>query len=318
MARIGTQLVTQIDKAGIEAMYEVVRPHVRRTPTMQIDGRDLDLPRCDITLKLEQLQHAGSFKTRGAFGNLLCRTIPSEGVVAASGGNHGAAVAFAAARLGVRAKIFVPSVASAQKIERIRACQADLVIVGARYADALAASIEWAARTGALPVHAFDQEETILGQGTLATELSSQAPSVDTVMVAVGGGSLVAGVAAWYGGAVRVVAVEPDSAPTLTYALAAGEPVDAPAGGIAADALAPRRVGTRTFPIAQRLVHSVPLVTDDAIRLAQQRLWDRLRIVAEPAGAAALAALISGRYVPERNERIAVVISGANGDVIPS
>ena len=197
-----------------------------------------------------------------------------------------------------------------------RDCGADLAIVGSRYADALAASEEWAERTGALFVHAFDQAETILGQGTLAAEMTSQVPELDTVLVAVGGGSLIGGVAAWYGGSVRVIGVEPELAPTLTRALEAGRPVDAPAGGIAADALAPRRVGDLMFPIAQRFVSSVVLVSDEAIVSAQVSLWDRLRIVAEPAGAAALAALMSGGYVPAPDERVAVVISGGNADAV--
>src|SRR5688572_12788605 len=295
-------------------MHEVIGPYIRRTPTVRTTGGDFGLSPFALTLKLEQLQYAGSLKTRGAFANLLRREIPAPGVVAASGGNHGAAVSYAAQRLGVHAKIFVPGVASRPKVERIRACGADLCIVGSRYADALAASEEWAEGTGALPVHAFDQEETLLGQGTLAAELSSQAPDLDTVLVAVGGGSLIGGIAAWYGRSVRVVGVEPEEAPTLTRALEAGRPVDAPAGGIAADALAPRRVGELMFPIAERFVSSVALVTDAEIVAAQLSLWDVLRIVAEPAGAAALAALLSRRYVPEQDERVAVVVSGANAD----
>ena len=307
---------TNVDSLAIAATHAIVRPHIRRTPTLQTSGGDFGLAPFELVLKLEHLQHAGSFKTRGAFANLLTRQIPPQGVVAASGGNHGAAVAYAAQELGVRAKIFVPGVASRAKIERIRACGADLDIVGSRYADALAASEEWARGTGALPVHAFDQVETLLGQGTLAAELSSQAPDVDTVIVPVGGGSLVGGVAAWYGHSVRIVAVEPELAPTLTYALAAGQPVDAPAGGVAADALAPRRLGTLTFPLAQRFVASVLLVSDEAIVCAQASLWDRMRIVAEPAGATALAALLSRCYVPEPDERVAVVISGGNSDAV--
>jgi threonine dehydratase len=305
-----------MDRAGIEAVHEVIRPYVRRTPTVQAAGGDFGLSSFPLTLKLEQLQHAGSFKTRGAFANLLVREIPPQGVVAASGGNHGAAVANAAQRLGVRAKIFVPGVASRAKVERIRACGADLDIVGSRYADALAASEEWAKRTGALPVHAFDQRETILGQGTLAAELSSQVPELDTLLVAVGGGSLIGGVSIWYSGSIRIVGVEPELAPTLTRALAAGRPVDAPAGGIAADALAPRRVGELMFPIAQRFVTSVVLVSDGAIASAQVSLWDRMRIVAEPAGAAALAALLSRSYIPAPGERVGVVISGGNSDAV--
>jgi threonine dehydratase len=263
-------------------------------------------------LKLEHLQHGGSFKTRGAFANLLLREVPAAGVVAASGGNHGAAVAYAARQLSVPAKIFVPTVSSPAKIRRIRDYGADLVVTGERYADALAASEEWARESGAMTIHAYDQEETILGQGTLALELQRQAPQLDTLLVAVGGGGLIGGIAAWYAGSVHVVAVEPEGAPTLHAALAAGRPVDAPAGGIAADSLAPRQVGRLMFPIAQAYVARPVLVTDEAIRRAQQSLWDSTRLVAEPGGAAALAALLSGAYVPAPAERVGVVISGAN------
>ena len=301
-----------IDRQRIAAAESVIRPHIRRTPVLEVEGADVGAEAARVYLKLELLQHAGSFKARGAFANLLLRPVPEAGVVAASGGNHGAAVAYAAMRLGVPAKIFVPSISSPAKVERIRSYGADLVIAGERYADALAASEEWIARSGAMPVHAFDQEETLCGQGTLALELEQQVPRIDTVLVAVGGGGLIGGVAAWYAGAARVVGVEPELAPTLTRALEAGRPVDAEAGGIAADSLAPRRVGERVFPIAQRYVDRVVLVTDQAIRDAQETLWRAVRIVAEPGGAAALAALLSGRYRPEPGERVAVVVSGGN------
>jgi threonine dehydratase len=240
----------------------------------------------------------------------LLRQIPRSGVVAASGGNHGAAVAFAAMKLGVPARIFVPACASAAKVDRIRSYGATLVIVGERYADALAASESWAAESGAMPVHAFDQAETILGQGTVGLELESQAPDLDTIITAVGGGGLVSGLAAWYGSRLKVVGVEPELAPTLTQALAAGRPVDA--GGIAADSLAPRRVGEHVFPIAQTHVSKVVLVTDGSIRNAQQALWSTARVVAEPGGAAALAAVLSGRYRPQEGERVGIVVSGGN------
>ncbi len=301
-----------IDRATIEQTYTIIRPHVRVTPLLALSGADVGLAPVSLTLKLELLQHAGSFKTRGAFANLLLRTIPPAGVVAASGGNHGAAVAYAAMRLGVSAKIFVPTVSSPAKITRIRSYGADLVVGGERYADALAASEAWVRDSGALPVHAYDQAETLLGQGTLGLELSEQAPALDTVLVAVGGGGLIGGVAAWYGGRVKVVGVEPEAAPTLTDALKAGAPVDAPAGGLAADSLAPRRVGALMFPIARAHVARVVLVSDDAIRAAQQRLWEAVRVVAEPGGAAAFAALLSGAYVPASGERVGVVLSGGN------
>jgi len=290
----------------------VIRRHVRRTPTLQVSAGDFDLDLAPLTLKLELFQHAGSFKTRGAFSNLLTRTIPPAGVVAASGGNHGAAVAYAAKQLGVPATIFVPSIASPSKIDRIRAYGATLSVGGDRYADALAASAVWAQSSGALVIHAFDQIETLLGQATVGLELDDQAPNLDTVLVAVGGGGLIGGVASWYAGATRVVGVEPAEAPTLTRALAAGQPVDAPSGGVAADSLAPRRVGTLTFPIAQAHVSEVVLVTDEAIRQAQEALWDRARVLAEPGGAAALAALLSRAYVPQPGERVGVIVCGGN------
>jgi threonine dehydratase len=233
-------------------------------------------------------------------------------VVAASGGNHGAAVAYAAMRLGVRARIFVPTISSPAKIARIRGYGADLVVGGDRYADALEASLAWVAESGALPVHAFDQAETLLGQGTLALELGRQVESLDTLLVSVGGGGLIGGIAAWCAGSPRVVGVEPEAAPTLTRALEAGKPVDAPAGGVAADSLAPRRVGALMFPIAQAHIARVALVSDGSIRSAQQALWEALRVVAEPGGAAALSALLGGAYLPGPGERVGVVVSGGN------
>ena len=292
-----------IDRARISATEALIRPHIRRTPTAELDG---------VTLKLELLQHSGSFKARGAFANLLLRKVPEAGVVAASGGNHGAAVAFAAMKLGVRARIFVPSIASPAKIDRIRSYGAELVVGGERYADALAASQICAGETGCLAIHAFDQAETLCGQGTLALELEQQVPALDTLLVAVGGGGLLGGIAAWYGNTVRLVGVEPELAPTLTRALEAGGPVDAEAGGIAADSLAPRRVGELVFPIVRRHLDRVLLVTDTEIREAQRSLWDQLRVVAEPGGAAAFAALLSGRYRPGPRERVGVVVSGGN------
>ncbi len=299
----------------IEKVREVIRPHVRITPVIGVNGADFGLGDFSITLKLELFQHSGSFKARGAFTNLLTRSIPVAGVVAASGGNHGAAVAYAAMRLRVPAKIFVPTVSSPAKIDRIRAYGAELAIVGDRYADALAASEAWVERTNALPVHAYDQLETLLGQGTLGMELAEQVP-LDTVLVSVGGGGLLGGVAAWYAGKVKVIGVEPESAPTLTEALKAGRPVDAPAGGIAADSLAPRRVGELMFPIARAHVATVLLVSDAAIRRAQEALWSAVRVVAEPGGAAAFAALLSGVYTPAAGERVGVVVSGGNSTAV--
>jgi threonine dehydratase len=305
-----------ISPQSIAPCETLIRPHIRRTPVIEIDAADAGLEPRPLWLKLELLQHSGSFKARGAFANLLMRKVPAAGVVAASGGNHGAAVAYAAMKLRVPAKIFVPSVSSPAKIARIRDYGADLTIEGDRYADALAASEIWAEQTGAMPVHAFDQDETLLGQGTLGLELEEQAPSLDTLLVAVGGGGLIGGIAAWYGGRIKVVGVEPAAAPTLTKALAAGRPVDAEAGGVAADSLAPRRVGERVFPIARQFVHSVVLVSDEAIVQAQKALWQAVRIAAEPGGAAAFSALQSGAYRPEAGERVGIVISGGNSAAV--
>lgn len=301
-----------IGPPDIEATARVVAPYLRVTPVVEVSGADVGLAPFPLVLKLEQLQHSGSFKARGAFANLLLRDVPAAGVVAASGGNHGAAVAHAARRLGVPAKIFVPTVSSPAKIARIRADGADLVVVGERYADALAASEAWRLESGAMPVHAFDQRETLLGQGTIGMELSQQGAPLDTVLVAVGGGGLIGGIAAWYQRTTRVIGVEPVGAPTLTEALRAGAPVDAEAGSIAADSLAPRRVGRLMFPLAQAYVDRVLLVSDASIRRAQDALWEALRIVAEPGAAAPLAALLAGAYVPTRTERVGIIISGGN------
>lgn len=305
-------MAVPITRDDIRLVADLIRPHVRRTPIIEVAGRDLGVAADRVTLKLEYLQHAGSFKSRGAFTNLLMHDVPPSGVAAASGGNHGAAVAFAAQQLKTPAHIYVPTVASPAKIEQIRSYGAELVVGGDRYQDALEACNRWIAQSGAMAVHAFDQRETLLGQGTLAAELSEQAPDLDTLLVAVGGGGLIGGIAAWYQGDVRVIGIEPEGAPTLAMAMDAGRPVDAPAGSIAADSLAPKRVGELMFPIAQEFVERVVQVTDDDIRKAQALLWSSLRIVAEPGGAAALSALVGGRYQPKAGERIGVVICGAN------
>jgi threonine dehydratase len=302
-----------IRQSDIAHVHDIIRPYVRQTPVLHADGRDVGLGAFPLTLKLEFMQCAGSFKARGAFSNLLTRPIPPAGVVAASGGNHGVAVAYAARRLGVPAKIFVPTVTSPEKIARIRAYDADVVVSGDWYADALEASQRYAAESHAATIHAYDQSETMLGQGTLARELAEQVPTAATVLVAVGGGGLIGGVASWYADqAARIIGVEPVMAPTLTDALKAGRPVDAPVGGIASDSLAPRRVGNLTFPIAQRHVDRVLLVEDDDIVRAQDALWKVFRLVVEPGGAAAFAAILAQRYVPATDEHVVVVLCGAN------
>lgn len=301
-----------IGRERIREVGGLIRPYIRRTPVVGVDGADFGLAPAALSFKLELFQHSGAFKTRGAFANLLTRDVPPSGVVAASGGNHGAAVAYAAMKLGVPAKIFIPLTASRAKAERIRGYGAELVETGEQYADALAASVEWVARSGALPVHAYDQPETILGQGTIGMELEEQAEGLDTLLVAVGGGGLISGVSSWYEGRVKVVGVEPEGAPTLKRAFEAGGPVDAEVRGIAADSLGARRVGELVYPIARRYVAQVVLVSDDAIREAQESLWRVLRVVAEPGGAATFAALSSGRYKPSPGERVGLVVSGGN------
>ncbi len=315
-----------ITRDEIRETYDTIRPFIRRTPVVRIDLSELDpsgpaLPA--VTLKLEQLQCAGSFKARGAFANLLLRDVPPAGVVAASGGNHGVAVAYAAHRRSVPARIFVPTVSAPAKMERIRQLGAELIVTGERYADALAAAQAWVQSSGAMSVHAFDQRETLLGQGTVALELATQAPemgpemdrALDTVLVPVGGGGLIGGIAAYFAGTapkIRIIGVEPEGAPTLTRARAEGRPADASAEGVAADALAPRRVGELVFPITQAYVEDVVLVDDASILAAQRALWQAARIAAEPAASVGIAALLAGAYKPVPGEHAAVVISGAN------
>jgi len=302
-----------LTRSDIARVHEIIRPYIRLTPVVHANGTDVGLEPFPLTLKLESVQHSGSFKTRGAFANLLTRPVPKAGVVAASGGNHGVAVAYAARQLGMKATIFVPTLSSPVKVARLRAYGADVVVTGDLYADALEASQRYLEQSQAMPVHAFDQTETLLGQGTLGRELADQVPEASTVMIAVGGGGLIGGVSLWYSELKpRVIGVEPVAAPTLTEALTAGRPVDAPAGGIAADSLAPRRVGELMFPIAQQHVERVVLVEDDDILRAQDVLWDSFRMVVEPGGAAAFAALLAGRYRPARDEHVVVVLCGGN------
>lgn len=296
----------------VRAAYEKVSPFLRKTPLLSVKSQDFGVPGFEVVLKLELTQHAGSFKTRGAFVHLLGREVPKVGVVAASGGNHGAAVAYAASVRGVPAHVFVPTISSPAKIARIRACGAEVHVGGDRYADALAQSRVFARETGALEIHAFDHPETILGQATLGLELEEQAGALDAVLCAVGGGGLVGGLATWFRSRVRVVGVEPTLAPTLYRAREAGGPVDAPQGSIAADSLAPARIGELVFPIARDHVADVVLVDDASIAKAQSALWDTCRVVVEPGAATPLAALISGAFVPSAGSRVAVVLSGAN------
>ncbi|HVJ40314.1 MAG TPA: threonine/serine dehydratase [Dongiaceae bacterium] len=314
-----------ISTDDIEHAARRLAGYVRRTPVIELEAGAFGLP-VSVTLKLESLQHAGSFKARGAFNALLSAQgnaagVPEAGVIAASGGNHGAAVAYAAKSLGYRAEIFVPEVASPAKIQRLRDFGAEIRIVGASYAEALIACQARQQETGALSVHAYDEPAVLAGQGTLARELQEQVPNLDTVLVAVGGGGLIGGVAAWYQGRNRdtggvgtsVVGVEPAACPTLHAALAAGQPVDVTVGGLAADSLGARRLGALTFANRQAIAQSL-LVEDAAIAAARTLLWRDLRLAVEPGGATALAALLSGCYGYREGERIGVILCGGNTD----
>jgi threonine dehydratase len=301
-----------IGRAAIAATYERIAPFIRRTPVIEAGVPGVATP---VALKLELLQHSGSFKARGAFANLLGSTVPAAGVAAASGGNHGAAVAYAAMRLGIPARIFVPDIASPAKLARIGSYGAAIVQGGANYSEALAACMTHVNAAGALNIHAYDAEPTLLGQGSVGLEIEEQLPEIDTLLVAVGGGGLIGGIAAWFASRIRVVGVEPETSNALHAALAAGQPVKVEPSGIAADSLGASFAGKLALAIARRHVDHVALVSDDDIRRAQCWLWEHARLVTEPGGAAALAALLAGRYRPEQGERIAVLVCGANTEL---
>jgi threonine dehydratase len=299
-----------IDRNSIAAAARRIAPYVRHTPVLTVDlGGEHP-----VSLKLELLQHAGSFKPRGAFNRLLSATIPPGGVIAASGGNHGAAVAYAARALGLKAEIFVPVRTPAAKIARIASYGARIVQHGESYAEALLASRTRQAETGAMEVHAYDHEAVLAGQGTVGREFEQDAPALTHILVATGGGGLIGGIAAWYAGSAAVISVEPEGCPSLHDALHAGAPVDAAVGGVAADSLGARRVGALMFPVAQRFEVRPVLVADEAILGAQRLLWDRLRLIAEPGGTTAVAALLSGRFIPPTGARVGVIVCGGNSD----
>lgn len=302
-----------ISRSDIEAAADRIRPHVRVTPVMHLEAGEFGVD-CPVSLKLELLQRTGSFKPRGAFNRILSADLPASGVIAASGGNHGAAVAYAARSLGLRAEIFVPEPTPSAKLARIAEYGAAIVRTGSTYADALRASEGRRAETGALEVHAYDQPEVLAGQGTVAREFERAAPELTHVLVATGGGGLIGGIAAWYAGRVEVVSVEPEGCPALHDALAAGRPVPAPVGGIASDSLGAQQVGAFMFPIASAHVRRAVLVPDAAIRAAQRLLWNELRLITEPGGATALAAMLSGAFVPPSGAKVGVVLCGANTD----
>jgi threonine dehydratase len=306
-----------VTRADIEAAYALIAPHVRRTPVVEIAPKDLNLPATlpNVTFKLEQLQHTGSFKARGAMNNILSADVPKAGVTAASGGNHGAALAFAARHAGVPCTIFVFDFTPAAKADRIRSYGADVRPVEGGFDALMETTNAFAAETGALMVHAYDAPGTLAGQGTVALEFVEQAEP-DTLLVATGGGGLIGGMAAYVENGTRLISVEPEAAPTLFRALDAGHPVPSPAGGIAADSLGPGQIGALMFPIAQDYIDEAVLVPEDAIRDAWMLLWDRLRIVVEPGGAVALAALLSGAYRPEPDENLGVLLCGANTNIV--
>ncbi len=307
--------MSMVTRADIRDAARRIGPYARRTPVLDLELGAFGVE-ARLTLKLELLQHSGSFKARGAFNRILsARTIPASGVIAASGGNHGAAVAYAARRLGYRAEIFVPEVCPPTKVARLRAYGAEVTQVGAVYEEAFTACQARAAATGALLVHAYNQPEVVAGQGTVAWEFAWQAPDLDTVLVAVGGGGLIAGMAAWYGGAARVIGVEPERAPTLARALEMGEPTDVAVGGIAVDSLGAGRVGEIAFAIAREHVDRVALVTDEQIIAAQHALWETVRVASEPGAATALAAVLGGVYRPASDERVGILICGGNVDL---
>ncbi len=293
----------------IEAAAKRIEGHVLRTPVLQARGFGLEYP---IEMKLEQMQHTGSFKARGAFNTLLSTSVPDAGLVAASGGNHGAAVGFAAAQLGHKAAIFVPEIAGSSKIALIERTGADLRVVKGAYSEALAAAQAYEAATGAGQVHAYDAAGTVAGQGTAMREWELQGLEADTVLIAVGGGGLIAGALGWLGQRRKVVAVEPERCCALYQARHAGKPVDVDVSGVAANALGAKRIGQMCFDLANGLDVTGVRVSDDAIVQAQTALWQEMRQLVEPAGAAALAALMSGAYRPDPGEKVAVLVCGGN------
>jgi threonine dehydratase len=306
-----------ISRDEVEAAAARIEGYIRRTPVMRLEAGALGLG-ADLTRKLELFQHTGSFKPRGAFNRLLLAEVPEAGVITASGGNHGQALAHVARVLGIPAEIFVPAGSPPLKAERIRAQGADVTVTGEYYDDAMEACLQRSAATGALLIHPYDHPHTVAGAATLGMELMGQAPDLDTVLVAAGGGGLAAGVAVWYQGDIRAITVEPESCASWASARAAGTPVDVEVGGIAADSLGARRIGEVPFEAGNRFVADSVLVPDEAILKAQWLLWDGLRILAEPGGAASLAALVSGGYAPEDGERVGVIVCGGNTGELPA
>jgi threonine dehydratase len=310
----------QTFRAEVECAQTRIQSYVRKTPCLQLSSQELAqnfgiTHEFDVWLKLEQLQHSGSFKARGMFNRMLSCDVPEVGVTIASGGNAGIATAYAAKVLGHKAEIFVPEVSSAAKRAKLKALGATVHVRGKAYADAAAACVEHQAQSGALQMHAYDQPEVLQGAGTLAREIEQQIGTPDSILVSVGGGGLIAGIAGWFANQARVIALESEGTPTLYKAREAGEPVDVAVSGIAADALGAKRIGSLAWPITQSAVKLSLLLTDESIRAAQLALWDKLRIAVEPAAALPLAALMTGAYVPKQGEKVCLVVCGANVDV---
>ena len=308
-------LFQPITRDEIGTARERIASDVRRTPLMRIAGRQLGIDGVELWLKLEHLQAGGSFKARGMFNRMRSNPVPEAGVVIASGGNAGIAVAVAAKALGVRCEVFVPESSSPAKRAKLAELGAVLTVTGASYADALAASLERQAQSGALLMHAYDQREVVTGAGTLAAEVEEEAGVPDRVLVSVGGGGLIAGVASWFQDRCRIDALEPELAPTLHRSRQAGTPVDVAVSGIAADSLGARRIGAIAWAVTQRHVDAAYLLDDASIRAAQTDLWNKLRLAVEPAAALPLAALTTATVVPRKNEKVLLVICGANLDL---
>lgn len=301
-------------RAAVRAAATRIGTDVRRTPLWRLPGPTLGLGCAEVWLKLEQLQIGGSFKARGMFNRMRAQPLPAAGVVVASGGNAGIAVATAARVLGVPCEVFLPEVSTAAKRAALAALGATVRVQGAVYTEALAACLARQRESGALLMHAYDQPEVVLGAGTLAAEIEDEAGLPDRVLVSVGGGGLIAGIAAWCGTRCRVEALEPRLAPTLHAAREKGEPVDVAVSGLAADSLGAQRIGHIAWALSQRFVAACHLLDDDTIRAAQQRLWRELRLAVEPAAALGLAALWSGTVRPAAHERLALILCGANLD----
>lgn len=289
---------------------------LRQTPLWKLPSAAFGLaaPGVEVWLKLEHMQVSGSFKARGMMNRLLANDIPESGVIVASGGNAGIATAAAAKALGVRCQVFLPGVSPEAKRACLRALGAEVVVVGELYPDALAACLARQEETGALLTHAYDQPEVVAGAGTLGQEIEAEGGLPDSVLVSVGGGGLIGGLAGWFEKRARVVALEPEKAPTLYRARQAGEPVDVEVGGIAADSLGARRIGAISWDITQQYVQDALLLSDESIRAAQQWLWKELKLAVEPAAALPLAALQTGAYVPREGEKVCLIVCGANVD----